>query len=117
MKLACETFASDILPTLRAIIARNLLDTHKLNQQEAAKRLFTSQSAISQYYRSLRGSKIKFLQKDKDILNEIERLSQNLAKGLSKEEFANELCNICKLIRKKQLIPNQGQSAEKCDFV
>jgi predicted transcriptional regulator len=113
MKIACETFATDILPKLRALIAKNLLDIHKLNQQEAAKRLFTSQSAISQYYRSLRGSKTKLLQKDKDIENEIEKLSQKLAKGLNKEEFVNELCNLCKLIRKKEIIVNQAP--EKCD--
>ena len=59
MKPYCETVSKLLLPTIRALIARNLMENHKMTQQEAAAKLCVTQSAISQYRRNLRGSKNK----------------------------------------------------------
>ena len=55
MKTVCEIVAQDILPILRAAIAKELISSYNLNQGEAAKLLDVSQPAVSQYLRQLRG--------------------------------------------------------------
>jgi predicted transcriptional regulator len=81
------------------------MEKHKLTQQDAASKLGLTQSAISQYMRQLRGSKIKFIEKDKSITDEIEKFSSRIASGeLSSLTALNAFCDICKIIRKKKMM-------------
>jgi hypothetical protein len=105
MKPFCETIVQAILPAIRAMVAKELMEKYKLTQQETAGRLGISQAAISQYRRDIRGFKVKFLQKDKDVLNQIENFSSRIAKdNLNFSELHEELCTLCKMIRKKRII-------------
>jgi len=81
MKPYCETVAQVVLPTIRALVAKELIEKYKFTQQDAAAKLGLTQSAISQYLRNLRGSKIKILEKDKKISKEIEIFASRIASG------------------------------------
>ena len=65
MKPYCEVASQYLLPTLRALVAKNLMEKYKMTQQDAASKIGLTQSAVSQYMRQLRGSKIKIIEKDK----------------------------------------------------
>ncbi len=105
MKPFCETIVQIILPAVRALIAKELMEKHKLTQQEVATKIGVSQAAISQYRRDVRGFKVKFLQKDKEVINYIDDLSSKIvSSNLSFVELHEEFCNLCKLIRKKKII-------------
>lgn len=105
MKPYCEIASQYLLPTLRALIAKNLMEKYKLTQQDVALKLGLTQSAVSQYMRQLRGSKIKIIEKDKDLLVEIEKFSSRIASGeLNSLTALDDFCNICKLARKKKII-------------
>ena len=105
MKPFCETIVQSILPAIRALVAKELMNKYKLTQQETATRLGISQAAISQYRRDIRGFKVKFLQKDKDVLNQIEIFSSKIATtNLNFMELHEELCSLCRMIRKKKII-------------
>ena len=67
MKLYCEIVAKEILPSLRALVAKSLIEKYKLTQQDAAKRLGLTQGAISQYTRNIRGVKTKQMEKDEAV--------------------------------------------------
>ena len=104
MKPYCEIVSQSVLPALRAMIAAELMEKHKLTQQDVATKMGTSQAAISQYYRAIRG-KTDFLQKDKDIIQEVQKLAGRIASGdLNYISASEEFCNICKIVRKKKLI-------------
>ena len=105
MKPYCEVVAQYVLPTMRALIAKKLMEKYKLTQQNAALKLGLTQSAISQYMRNLRGSKIKSIEKDENINKEIEIFVDRIASGdLDSLKTLDAFCSICKLIRKKKLL-------------
>jgi len=105
MKPYCETVAQTVLPTLRALIAKDLMEKYKLTQEEAASKLGLTQSAISQYRRELRGSKIKTIEKDKVITDEIEIFANRIASGeLNSLTALDAFCNICRIVRKRKLL-------------
>ena len=105
MKPYCEIASQYLLPTLRALIAKNLMEKHHMTQQDAASKIGLTQSAVSQYMRQLRGSKIKLIEKDKDIMDEIDRFSNRVATGeLNKLGTLDAFCEICRLARKRRLL-------------
>ena len=105
MKPYCEVVAQYVLPTMRALIAKKLMEKYKLTQQNAALKLGLTQSAISQYMRNLRGSKIKSIEKDESINKEIEIFVDRIASGeLNSLTTLDSFCSICKTIRKRKLL-------------
>lgn len=105
MKPYCEIASQYLLPTLRALVAKNLMEKYKLTQQDAALKLGLTQSAISQYARQLRGSKIKILERDKSVLEEIDKFSGRIASGeLNAFSSLDSFCDICNMIRKKRML-------------
>ena len=105
MKPYCEVAVQVILPAMRALIAKNLLEKYKMSQQEAASRLGVTQAAISQYRRDLRGSGVKFLEKDKNIMEEIERFTDRMASGkFDSINMMDAFCDVCRTIRGRKLV-------------
>ena len=105
MKPYCEIVAQYVLPTMRALIAKKLMEKYKLTQQGAAFKLGLTQSSISQYMRNLRGSKIKSIEKDEKVNKEIGIFVDRIASGdLNSLTTLDVFCNICRLIRKKKLL-------------
>ncbi len=105
MKPYCEIVSQEILPAFRALIAKELMENHKMTQGKVAEKLGVSQAAVSQYYRSVRGSKTDLLANDKEVKQEIKRMAGRIASGeLNYITGLEQLCNICKLVRKRKLI-------------
>jgi len=101
MKSFCEFMAQYMLPGIRALIARELIESHKLTQKEAARRLGTTQPAISQYKKHLRGNRAKILENNKEINKKISEISSSLASSnASSEDVNEEICKLCGTIRK-----------------
>jgi len=97
-----EVVVQDVLPAVRAIVARQLVEKHKLTQQAAAEKLGVTQAAVSQYSRELRGWKIDFLSKDEHIMNEVTGLSAIVAQsGLHSNDALKQLSAICKLVKER----------------
>jgi hypothetical protein len=90
---------------MRALVAKRLMEKYKLTQQAAASKLGLTQSAISQYLRNLRGSKIKNIEKDELVKKEIEDFVDRLASGdMNSMAAMEDFCDICKIIRKRKLL-------------
>lgn len=97
MKTICEIVAQDILPVLRAAIAKELISSYSLNQGEAAKLLDVSQPAVSQYLRQLRGK--SSLIENKAVAVEIKDISSRLyLKQMDQSQLAANMCRISKII-------------------
>ena len=98
MSARCETIGKYVLPLFRALIAKDLVNTYHLTQVEAARKLGTTQAAISQYINSKRAFKVT--QKYCVILPRIEDAAKKTAKRLAKDELTwnkvtKDLCKIC----------------------
>lgn len=100
MKPVCEVMVSDILPGVRAMVARKLVEDHGLSQKTAAEKLGTTQPAISQYKRQLRGCKIGLFDKNPRILEMISSIAKRTASGeLSQDHISLEFCVVCKFMK------------------
>src|SRR3972149_1764062 len=95
MKTVCEIVVNDVLPTLRAAVAKELMKNYSLNQGEVAKLLDVSQPAVSQYLRQLRG-KTDIIGNDQ-VSAQIQELAGKLhSKQLAGEDLAIGMCGIAK---------------------
>jgi len=105
MKPYCEIASQYLLPTLRALVAKTLMEKYKLTQQDTASKLGLTQAAISQYMRQLRGSNVKIIEKDKNMIEEIEKFSGRIASGeLNSLTALDAFCDICRTTRRKKIL-------------
>ena len=101
MKTLCELMTLEVLPTVRALIARRLVETHGFSQKTAAEKLGTTQPAISQYKRELRGFKTSTFSRDQELIKIIDSISKRIADGeIDQQQAALEFCDVCRYMRK-----------------
>lgn len=72
--------AKSVIPALRAMIARQLIEDYGLKQEIVAKRLGVTQAAVSKYIHQIRGEAVEL-----ESAEEVQKISQEIAKTLSKE--------------------------------
>jgi len=104
MLVPCEIAVKCVLPAVRAMTAKQLMEKHSLNQAQAARLLGLSQPAISLYSRRMRGKALN-IQEDEKIVNIVNALASSLAEDhLTHKEFIPRFCEICRTIRAKGLL-------------
>lgn len=101
MRPPCEIVARDILPAIRSLVARELIEHHGFTQMTVARKLGITQAAISYYRDSKRGGKsLKALEEDSVIRNSVNELAEGIARDiLSEEEVALRFCQLCEHLR------------------
>lgn len=103
MRPFCEIMVQDIFPTVRALIAHEMMETFNYNQAETAQKMGVTQPAISQYKRELRGKKAKLLEENIVVRKSIKDAAKALS--VSKNPFESGiLCMVCKDIRKSGIL-------------
>jgi predicted transcriptional regulator len=98
MSARCETIGKYVLPVFRSFVAKELINTYHLTQVEAAKKLKTTQAAVSQYLNSKRA--IKGTQQFTDVLPKIQAEAKETAKRLANQEttwdeVTLDFCKLC----------------------
>ena len=90
-----EIMAQDVLPTVRSMIAKKLLE-NGFSQQDIANKLGITQPAISQYKRGSRGSKTDVLTKPK-IVEAVNSMARRIGSGeIDFDQATSELFDVCK---------------------
>ncbi len=103
MKTPCEIVNKRYLPSIRAMIAKELAEKHNCTQMKIAEWLGVTQAAISQYLSSKRAGKERILKIRPEIKEFVQEITLKLANG-EKEKFniGEEICNICKSLKLKE---------------
>lgn len=110
--LPCEVAAKSIVPAIKALMAKQLVEKYNLKQDKVAEILGISQSAVSKYTRNVRGYVIK-IDKTQEIDSLINRMIDLLLKETyPRDELLRHFCQTCIIIRKKGLM---CQSCKKAD--
>ncbi|MGD0329490.1 MAG: Fis family transcriptional regulator [Nitrososphaeria archaeon] len=95
----CERATKYILPTIRGLIAKELVEEHGFSQSHAAKVLGITQAAVSQYISSKRGGKLtKKLLANKEIIKIIGSEAGKIADAKKSKKVEVDLCGICTLV-------------------
>ena len=101
MSARCESIGKFVLPFFRSLVAKELISTYHLTQTEAAKKLKTTQAAISQYINSKRA--IKATKGFNEILPKIQAEAKKTARQLANQEttwdeVTLDFCKLCSTI-------------------
>jgi predicted transcriptional regulator len=121
MLTPCEVAVKTVSPAIRALIAQNLLEKHKMNETQVASVLGITQSAVSKYTNKVRGTTIPL-----DNIPEVQSLADQmvtslLASPVEQTELMHLFCQTCTLIRQKGLMcqlcqQNQKVRINDCNF-
>jgi predicted transcriptional regulator len=107
MRPLCEYITSEVLPGVRALIAKKMIEDHGITQSKAAELLDTSQPAISHYKRDLRGRKVSVLKGNPDLMVMIDIIAKKMMSGeISLKQTCSEFCSICRYMQKNGLVPD-----------
>lgn len=104
MKLPCEVAVKSVVPAIRALIAKELTETHKMKQVEAAELLGITQTAISKYTHHVRG-RILRIEEEAKVRLFIRKTAASLANGdLTRAALVLRICDACRVVREKGLM-------------
>jgi len=98
--LPCETAAKVVIPAIRAHVARELVQSYELKQDQVAKILGITQSAVSKYTSGTRGSvlRVENIKEIQPLLAEIVAL---VADGnVSRKDLLEKFCQTCQAVRR-----------------
>ena len=122
MLTPCEVAVKIALPSIRAMVANELMSKYNLTQVEAAKVLGISQPAVSLYQQKLRGNSIS-LEGDKEITSLVTKHADFLVNcDPSYVDTLTSFCQICKAIKSKGYLCKIHEAFDptidikKCDF-
>ncbi len=104
MNLPCEIAVKSVVPAIRARLAIELIQKHKLKQIETAKLLSITQTAVSKYTHYVRGGTLR-IDEEGDVKKVISETATSLVQGnLDVMTLAREICSTCRLVREKGLM-------------
>jgi len=112
--LPCEVGVKTVLPAMRALMARTIIEKYGMKEKQVAEILGLSQSAISRYTTKGRGNIIKF-ENVPEVQTLIEQIIDLLLyeKPQKNTEILELLCQTCKTIREKGLMCELCQKKTK----
>ena len=104
MSMPCEVAVKSVVPAIRAGLAKELIQTHKLKQSDTANLLGITQTAVSKYTRHVRGRVVK-IEGVEEVQQIITETAKTLANGgIARRQLVIRFCEICKLVRQKGLM-------------
>ncbi len=111
----CEIVGKYVLPIYRAMLAKELVQKYGLSQTSTAKKLGTTQAAISQYLSSKRA--YKGIEHVEEYLPKIQAIADETAQKLVRKEIeADEItvvfCKLCSSLCKKERVTAQTLQPE-----
>jgi len=106
MRPPCELVVREIIPAFRTLVAKQLIKKHRFSQMEVAKRLGTTQAAISYYLDSKRGKKGIEPLESKPLVRSI---ASDVAERIANNKFSLidatlEFCKLCKALKGGELM-------------
>jgi predicted transcriptional regulator len=102
--IPCEIGVKTVLPAMRSLMARAIVEKYEMKEKQAAEILGLSQSAISRYSKKNRGN-ILTIENEPEVQALIDQLVGLLLHvPQQKKEIVKLFCQTCKTIREKGLM-------------
>lgn len=114
MRSYCEIVASEVLPSFRSIITKELIDVHGLTQKEAGDLLGITQPAVSQYLKEARGLRVNTIAKHPEIMAIIEEIVGDLLNENEHKMVGSKVCKICRMVRIDRLLEELEHAEHEC---
>jgi len=96
--IPCEVASKSVIPALRALVARELIEKYGLKQEQVARKLGVTQAAVSKYQHQVRGEAVEL-----EAAPEVKAMSEDIASMLTRNTnplaVSQKLCQACTDIR------------------
>jgi len=104
MMIPCEIAVKSVIPAIRAYVAKELTQTYKMKQNDVARLLGITQTAISKYVRDVRGRVIRIDQTE-EIRNMMNQMASQAAdEKISRTQLTLRFCEVCKVVRRNGIM-------------
>jgi predicted transcriptional regulator len=107
MLLPAEIETKTLIPAIRAILAKKLIEEHNIGEEEVSKLLGVTQAAISNYVRGTRGDPVLInkLIEIKEVSDMINDICSNLASNMAYTPASlSKFIGLCNYIKSSLLI-------------
>jgi hypothetical protein len=115
MLLPAEIETKTLIPALRAILAKKLVEQHNIQEEDISKMLGVTQAAISNYIRGTRGDPelISKLLAIKEVAEMIDEIASNLSTNMAYTPASlSKFIGLCNYIKSSLLICDIHHSLE-----
>ncbi|MEM1565333.1 MAG: hypothetical protein QXQ08_05080 [Candidatus Bathyarchaeia archaeon] len=106
MKPPCVVVVKYLLPAIRVLITKELVEKHNLRKIDASEKMELTPAAITQYYKGERGSVLaREIEQSPETMKMISKLAEAIAREeATPEDVIEKLCEICAAIRYERVI-------------
>ena len=102
LRLPCEVLIEHLLPLIRRMLAKELVDRHGMSQVQASRILGVTQPAVSNYLRSESRVRRELEGSLGEVKIMVESFSEDLIKGrLTQVEALKRICSLCIQMRNR----------------
>jgi predicted transcriptional regulator len=110
--LPCEVASRSVVPAVKALMAKELVENHGLNQDQVAEILGISQSAVSKYTTQVRGCAVRIDDID-DVDSMVrEMVSLLMTRQYQRMDLLRSFCQVCMVIRRTGVMCELCQRTE-----
>lgn len=102
MKQPLELISERVLPTLRGLVVRRLLDHHDMTQTEVADAMGLTQAAVSHYHNASRGRDPEVVERIPQLESHAAALAERIAAGATQPEQVAYISEVCREIQESQ---------------
>jgi len=104
MIMPCEVAVKSVVPSIRAFVAKELTQSYNMKQNDVAKLLGITQTAVSKYTRQVRGAVLK-IDQTKEIRSMMEKIAKELAnQEITRQDLVIKFCEVCKTVRQNGIM-------------
>jgi predicted transcriptional regulator len=106
LKPPCIIVVQYVLPALRVLIARELIEKHGLSRVRAAEKMELTPAAVTQYLKKVRGeTAVQLIESSDEALKIISEMANDLARGdASVYDVLQNICKTCQIMRSNGLL-------------
>lgn len=106
MKPPCIIVVQYVLPTLRVLIAKELIEKHGLSRVRAAEKMELTPAAVTQYLKKARGgTAVHLVESSDEAVKIISEIANDLARGdASVYDVLQNICKTCQIMRSQELL-------------
>lgn len=124
MKPPCMVVVKYILPSIRALVARSLVEEYNMKPIKVASKMDITPAAVTQYMKGVRGIKeIGELEESEKVKESIRGIVEALFKeNVDEMEVLEKMCEACKTIKKEEILCKLHREEfnfpknKECDF-
>jgi len=111
VKPPCVTVVKYLLPAIRVLVMKELIEKHSMRKIDASAKMELTPAAITQYFKGDRGTMfINELSQSDETMKMVSELAETLARNDAPiESVIEKLCGICAAVRSEGVICNIHQ--------